>query len=303
MCFGGSFIIIVTDSPPKNVPLTIGCTPAYFVSSATFETGWTPRIPFGNSGYGDPRIANPYPECIRRPWQHPAARDVEIIANKLMDVCNVQRLIFSFPLLTVVIRNDERTYEQRTLPARVGSWATTYYHGEAGLWNQFPLARESRDREMTPNINTGIQDMTDYLRPGYFLSPGVRLVGATKATTCGIQVKNKVGDLRITGANHGFLDTNEVFHPNNYDIPIGFIKERYEEEDVALFEPNSEIKQLPFRNDTYFDAPSPKRFLTSEEVLNLSGSWFAADGMSTGLVSLFNDTIIFDVPPRPEGAT
>lgn len=122
---------IVTDSPPTNVPLTIGCVPAYFISCATHEAGWSPAIPFGNREYASPHVKNPYPECIRRPWQHPTAQDVEIIANRLMVLCNVQRLIFSFPLLTVVIRNDDRTYERGTLPGRVGSWVTTYYHGEA----------------------------------------------------------------------------------------------------------------------------------------------------------------------------
>jgi hypothetical protein len=300
--FGTSFIIIITDSPPKDVPLTIGCVPAYFISSATHKAGWSPQIPFGHSGYSNPRAENPYPECIRRPWQHPTAQDIEIIANRLIDICNVQHLIFSFPYLTVVIRSDGRIYKGHSLPGRVGSWATTYHHSETRLWNQFPLARDSRDREMTPNVNTGIQDMTDYLRPDYFLSPGVRLVGETKATTCGIQVTNKAGARRITCANHGFLDTNQVFHPNNDDIHIGIIKERYEEEDVALFEPNSQIKQFAFRNNTYFAAPNPKRLLTGDELLRLKGTWFQADGMSTGIVSLLNDSVIVSIPPRPEGA-
>lgn len=37
--------------------------------------------------------------------------------------------------------------------------------------------------------------------------------------------------------------------------------------------------------------------------LHFAGTWFQQGGMSTGLVSFLNTTIIFDIAPRPEGAT
>jgi hypothetical protein len=107
---------------------------------------------------------------------------------------------------------------------------------------------------MIPNPDTGVQDTTNYL------NPGVRLEGRYKATTCGIRLKNCHGDIRITPANHGFLpkhnnkppttDDDEVGHPDGNNELIGIIKERYEAEDVALFEP---IAGLPFCNSSYFD--------------------------------------------------
>jgi hypothetical protein len=295
MYVGTPFIVVVTDTPPRQVPLTIGCAPAYFISHQTDKSGWRPGIPLGNKDYANPRVANPFPECIRRRWQHPLASDVEIIANKLLDICNVESLVFSYPFLTVVIRNDGRSYEKRSLPGRVGYWSTTYYHGEAGLWNQYPLAAENRNREMTPDCNAGIEDTFNYLTSGGFLCPGVRVTGLTMSSSCGVQVKNKSGAIRVTCANHGFQDGVDVYHPDRTQNPMGKIKERYEDEDVALFELD---KNLLFRNNSYFDAAEPKRLLTGGELRELNGTWFEADGMSTGLVSFMSLVIRHDIPPR-----
>jgi hypothetical protein len=291
------FIVVITDTPPKQVPLTIACAPAYFVSPETNASGWMPGIPFGHSGYVNTRGTNPFPECIRQRWQPPSASDVEIIANRLLDLCNVESLVFSYPYLTVVIRNDGRSYEKRSLPGRVGFWATTYYHGEAGLWKQWPLSREHRNREMIPDCNAGIEDTSNYLISGGFLSPGVRLAGLEQSTSCGVRVKNNnSGAIRITCANHGFLANDDVYHPDEIGTLIGQIKERYK--DIALFEL---VATVPFKNDSYFEAPVPKRLLTEAELRELNGAWFQADGMSTGVVAFMNSGITYHVPPRRPG--
>jgi hypothetical protein len=290
------FIVVTTATPPKQVPLTIGCAPAYFISPQTHDSGWAPGIPFGNGQYAHPRVKNPFPECIRRPWQHPPASDVEIIANRLLDLCNVESLVFCYPFLTVVLKNDGRSYEKHSLPGRVGFWGTTYYQGEAGLWKQWPLSRENRNREMTPDRNAGIEDTSNYLISSGFLSPGVRLAGLEKSTSCGVRVKNSNTEaIRITCANQGFLVNDDVYHPDETGTLIGKIKERYEDEDIALFELDAIV---PFKNDSYFDAALPKRLLKEDELRKLKGAWFEADGMSTGMVAFLNSGVVHHIPPR-----
>ena len=91
------------------------------------------------------------------------------------------------------------------MPGMVGPRSTTYHHG-GYFWDEQSLAHSIRAREMIPNPDTGLQDTENYLITGdKYLSPGVRLVGRYKATTCGIRLKNRHGDIRITTANHDFL--------------------------------------------------------------------------------------------------
>ncbi|KAG9231245.1 hypothetical protein BJ875DRAFT_469997 [Amylocarpus encephaloides] len=188
----------------------------------------------------------------------------------------------------------------------VGPWSTTYHHG-SNFWDQKSLAQGVRAREMIPNPDTGVQDTTSCLVTGdKSLGPGIRLEGRYKATTCGIRLKNPHGDIRITSANHGFLskDDNEplttddeVWHPNGNGELIGIIKERYEAEDVALFEP---IEGLPFRNSSYFDAEAPQKLQKASDIQN--GAWYEADGMSTGMAAFQCIGVQEEVPPRPAGA-
>jgi hypothetical protein len=118
---------------------------------------------------------------------------------------------------------------------------------------------------------------------GGFLCPGVRVSGLAMSSSCGVQVKNTLEAIRITCANEEFLDGVDVYHPDRTQKPTGEIKERYKDKDIALFELD---KNVIFRNDSYFDARAPKRFLTQDELRKLSGTWFAADGMPTGVVYL-----------------
>lgn len=289
-------MVVTTATPPKQVPLTIACAPAYFISPETHDSGWWPTIPFGNTNYANPHGKNLFPECIRRPLEHPPASDIEIIANRLLDLCNVESLVFGYPFLTVVLRNDGRSYEKHSLPGRIGVCGTSYYQGEAGLWTQWPLSREHRNREMTPDCNTRIEDTTNYLKSSGLLSPGVRLAGLERSTTCGVRVKNSNTEaIRITCANHGFLVNDDVYHPDETGTSIGQIKERYEDQDVALFEPDVIV---PFKNDSYFSAAVPKRLLKEAELRQLHGTWFEADGMSTGAVAFMNSFIDAKIPPR-----
>jgi hypothetical protein len=149
---------------------------------------------------------------------------------------------------------------------------------------------------MTPDTHTRIEDTTNYLESSGFLSPGVRLAGLERPTTCGVRVKNSdTGAIRITCTNHGFLVNDNVYHPDDTGTPIGQIKERYEDQDGALFEPDVIV---PFKNDSYFGAAVPKRLLKEAELRQLHGTWFEADGISTGVVAFFNSFIKANIPPR-----
>jgi hypothetical protein len=301
------FVIVSTLNPPKDIPLTIGGATACFVSPDTFKAGWSPLLPSGNANYANPRVNNPCPNIPLKRWTNPSPADTTEVANALLEICNVQSLKFSYPYLVVVLWEDDRRYSERSLPGMVGPWSTTYHHG-GSFWDEESLAQGIRAREMVPNPDTGVQDTTNYLITGdKYLSPGVRLERRYKATTCGIRLKNPHGDIRITAANHGFLpkDNNEqpttpddeVWHPDGNAELIGIIKERYEAEDVALFEP---IEGLSFRNSSYFDAEAPQKLLKSSEVLD--GAWFEADGMSTGMVAFQCRGVQADFPMRPAGA-
>jgi hypothetical protein len=252
------------------MPLTIGGATACFVSPDTFKAGWSPLLPSGNANYANPRVNNPCPNISLKRWTNPSSADITEIANALLEICNVQSLKFSYPYLVVVLWEDGRSYSERSLPGMVGPWSTTYHHG-GNFWDEQSLGQSIRARELVPNPDTGVQDNTNYLITGdKYLSPGVRLEGRYKATTCGIRLKNRHGDIRITAANQGFLhkDDNElptaiddeVWHPDGNDGLIGIITERYEAEDVALFEP---IEGLPFRNSSYFDTETAKELRSS----------------------------------------
>ena len=148
---------------------------------------------------------------------------------------------------------------------------------------------------MTPQPNCGIQDQTNYLATGRkWLSPGVRLEGISRSTTCGVRIKNRDRRIRITVANHGFAATDEVWHPNGNGQPIGYIKEQFELQDIALFKPTH---NLPFKNDSYFSSETyPKKLMKYTDIAR--GTWFYAEGMSTGLVAFFHISDSFDLPPR-----
>jgi hypothetical protein len=296
-CF--PFVVVVTEFPPENMPLTIGCAPAVFISPETDAKLWRPQIPFGNTSYTSPSVKCHLP-VVRRKWASPSPSEVEQIANYLLEICNVKTLVFSYPFLVVVLHDgDGKTYANTSLPGIVAGWTTDYHRG-GDYWGDSsrPLAQESRNREMTPQPNSGIQDQTNYITTGRkFLSPGVRLEGRSRSTTCGVRIKNRDGRIRITVVNHGFADTDEVWHPDGNGQPIGYIKERFELQDIALFEPTD---NLPFKNDSYFSSEAyPKNLTKHTDIAN--GTWFYAEGMSTGLVAFFHISDSFDLPPRETG--
>lgn len=148
--------------------------------------------------------------------------------------------------------------------------------------------------------SNNVQDTTNYLDRDTgrnYLSPGVRIEGSAMARTCGVMLK-KENEMRVTAANHGFLDTDEVWHPDGNGHCIGKIKERYPAEDIALFKLEGRLP--PFRNHEYFAAESPKSHAREADIEQ--GAWGEVDGMSTGMIQLFYTTTVGYIPPRPPGA-
>ena len=101
------------------------------------------------------------------------------------------------------------------------------------------------------------------------------------ATSTGTLLRDNRGNKRLTAANHGFLYSDEVYHPSHAGRRIGEIGERFEALDIALIKLDPYIS---FSNRNYFEAFPPKRLLRSEEAEN--GIWSCANGISTGAVFL-----------------
>jgi hypothetical protein len=138
-----------------------------------------------------------------------------------------------------------------------------------------------RKREMSATENTR-GDETNYLITGNkVLGPGVRVEGATMASTAGVRLRNG-NRVKLTLANHSFKNCERVFHPNgdSGDI-IAEIKERYEDEDWAMAEIHPSVA---FSNSQIFECPTPARLLRSHEMK--AREWYACDGMTTGKVAL-----------------
>ena len=157
-----------------------------------------------------------------------------------------------------------------------------------------------RTRERLIDPGSGAQDSTNYLENGNReLSPGVRLESASVVTdenpyatssrtsTAGVMLRNIDGQVRMTVSNHAFPKSDEVFHPSTTGgCRIGEITERCLPQEIALV--RLDHPSVAFSNNSYFEAQTPKRLLRSQELENSCyGSWFCADGMSTGLVFLF----------------
>jgi hypothetical protein len=153
----------------------------------------------------------------------------------------------------------------------------------------------SRPRLITPS--TTQEDQTDYRAFG--LSPGVKVVGKSLATSSGVLVENPAGIQRLTLANHRFLDTDEVYHPDVFEsYRLGTIDLRFPLMDIALCQVTSPIA---YANHTYFEANPPQQLVTTEFIDEnvTTASWFEAEGMSSGLVSLLYSGPAIGYPKLP----
>ena len=92
----------------------------------------------------------------------------------------------------------------------------------------------------------------------------------------------KGAERRLTLANHGFEDSDEVFHPDpTSGRRIGQIRLRLPIQDLAFAEIYSSIT---FDKQRYFEAPHPQRLVSHTAIQ--AGDWFECDSMSTGRIDL-----------------
>jgi hypothetical protein len=168
------------------------------------------------------------------------------------------------------------------------SYVTTSYPGKFGkraVVYTWPgqCKPYSRPHPMTPPTTTS-GDITDYRAFG--LTPGVKVVGKRMATSSGVIVQNGE-ERRLTLADHGFDDTDEVYHPDVSSLYlIGTVELRFPLIDVALCR---FVTPLNYSNKQYFTANPPKRLVTTSFVDEFvtKGTWFEAEGFTSGRVHLF----------------
>lgn len=293
-------IFIETAEPPSPLPLTVGCVAAVFVPAAgdanpieTVSPLYATACIELTTNYASPRVTDPVSSFRLKAWTFPTRQQREHIIKALHTLVSVKRINFFWPYIIAELYVDGRVYRKHTLPGKVAGCTTFYHHKEASYWHDM----NPRTRERLIDPGSGAQDSTNYLENGNReLSPGVRLESApvtdegpyatsSWTTTAGVMLRNIDGQVRMTVSNHGFPKSDEVFHPSTDGCRIGEITERWLPQDIAFVHLDPSVA---FSNNSYFEAQTPKRLLRSQQLENSCyGSWFCADGMSTGLVFLF----------------
>lgn len=134
------------------------------------------------------------------------------------------------------------------------------------------------------------QDGQNYLRQSPHLSPGCRIEcgfgrpgshveGMNPATSAGVKLRRFDGQEVLTVSYHGFLISQEVYHPFADEDKIGDIIGARPELDIALVELTPTASEK-FTNTCYFQAETPRVLLEGSEIKQ--GSWSEVDGMSSG---------------------
>jgi hypothetical protein len=141
-------------------------------------------------------------------------------------------------------------------------------------------------------------DVTDYRAFG--LSPGVKATGKSKLTSSGVMADHRTGGMkRLTLAEHGFDDTDEVYHPDLLpQLHLGTIETRFPLINAALCRLDANVN---YSNQIYFSACPPKRIVSTlhiDEHMS-TASWFEAEGMTTGHVSLLYSGPAVGYPDLP----
>ncbi|MCJ1453925.1 hypothetical protein MMC28_004274 [Mycoblastus sanguinarius] len=310
------FIIITTASPSQPIPLTVGCVAAIFVSSNT-----PPYLPmYGKANYANPRLPDPCPEVQWPKLSNPSRSHITQTLKALSKLMALKNVLFLVNHNVVELEHEDgRIYEPRSLPGIVGKRMTTYHHSSQPFLEAMQsLGRENaiHPREFTRYLPDDVvqpQDRTDYLANSGILTPGVRVSSesltlsgtpsalSSQATTAGVILHNGA-QTRLTVADHGFLTTSKVYHPDSVTgTMVGTIQqETFPELDVALVKPNpSSYLNNSMSNNLNFQAETPRRLVASNEIAQ--GDWYEVDGMSTGLISLLNIGVAARRPFGPLG--
>ena len=309
--FHDCLIVVETSTPPKPVPLTVAGIPAIFVPPHQRRA-----FLYGSAPYLNPRVSDPCPELGWKRMSTPTTLQMANVITVLVELMNIRRVNF-LPTSMVVelVHDDERTYQNKSLPAVVAGLPTSYHHDPRPFFSS--MKDHTRERLLDPaqhlpgpRIGPLPQDGTNYLQePSWgILNPGVRVstgcatgsgtyADAVQSTTCGIRLRKDANEY-VSVANHGFLAGDEVFHPDPEGDKIGDVMKRYPELDLAMVQ-LTPAHSGRFHNQTYFQAETPRRLVDTSDLVR--GAWFEADGMSTGLVSFQFLIDSWERPIRPPG--
>ena len=259
-------LIVRCETPPTPIPLTVAAVAAVFLPA---NDDYEP-IP-GNPG--NPRVVD---FLEGNPYEPNAETQFEFL-ERLLATLQEKRLspiscTFYLGSLVVELKNSIPAH---TLPGRLGGIVPFYSNG-IPAWK---IRKICQSRLITPNQYT--VDTSDYRTNG--LTPGIRVCGVQHAGTTGLVIRNRhSGDRRVMVANHVFSDTDQVYHPTtSVENHIGTIVERFPNIDLALVRLDDHIE---YHNATYFDAPTPKKFVTSQYDRVKRQGWFFLDSPFTGLV-------------------
>lgn len=315
LAFQWPIIVLETATLPTELPLTLACVAVKFVPPPSEESiGITGQIlpivedvrplsvPTDYAGMRGP--PDPLPFSFRK-WTQPTDEQLEVLAVELVRICNPFRVHILCPdLIVELCTDDQKVYQPGSLPRRIGGFAVHYHHGTDPFGE---LGVRSQQRLIAPTAS--IQDKSDYLRARQELCPGVCVSSGTvtnigqyatlsMSTTAGIVLRNNRGDQRLTVSNHGFLHSDNVYHPIPQGTHIGEIDERYQALDIALVKLNPSVK---FTNANYFESKVPRRLLYRSQVP--LGVFFALDGMSSGMLWFQSQGVTMMFPPRPPNIT
>ncbi|KAJ5657523.1 uncharacterized protein N7484_001172 [Penicillium longicatenatum] len=304
----GWFMWIETTNPPQPIPLTVGCMPVYFVGPGESHFETLPRAPYPN-----PRVLDPYPAALRWPkMQFPTKEQRIAMLVALAPLADVQAILY-LPNWTIVelTHGDGRNYEPMSLPGVVAGRTTLYHHEPEPFY--MAMKDKSRVRVVDPQQHMDAsrplpQDDANYLRDS-FLTPGCRLECgfgdpgsanefANVATTSGVRIVNSHGEYALTVVNHGFLLSNEVYHPRATANKIGEVFDTRPELDISLVSLTPAATKS-YKNSSYFQAEPPRVLLEGNQIEQ--GTWSELDGMSSGLVTVMAYGIMDMKPTRPPG--
>ncbi|KMQ42971.1 hypothetical protein HL42_6359 [Trichophyton rubrum] len=249
-------IIVITDTPPRPLTLTIAGVAALFVPDAPLCTGFNV-----NTAYASPRVPDPSPIVLKR-WMAPTMRETDLILKSLARLCNVKAINwFGLCCFVELHTNDGRSYKRHSLPSRVAGKTTTYHHSANRFWDE--PENLGLIRRIDPQLSAVIsplQDQTDYLREGLgVLQPGVRIAA-------GHPDSSTTPSMPEPGTSCGAQDCQDMYHPDTANgSKIGTVIERWPSLSIAMVDL---VSSLRFSNSGYFQAASPKCFVRSDNVPN-----------------------------------
>ena len=292
-------IIIRTDQPPTEIPLTIGGVLVRFVP----EDMVLPNIPVGslrpypNSHRGD-LLSSPLPL-----YSIPRHQECHKIIKLLELEVDIRAIHFLPPQIIVELDiTSGKKYDRHSLPSRAGGMSIQYHEANKSFWKG--LSQMGYERLITPTDT--VVDDSDYLFSNpHKISPGVCLASSFVMegnlptsrwlSTSGGLLLQKGNKRYVSVANHGFPDSSEVYHPRPTGRAIGQITDRFPVWDLAFAQLDPSIS---FSNDQYFAAPKPTRLICVEEIK--AGDWFEVDGYSTGRLDMCARGRSYVRPNMPE---